>query len=298
MSANTTISFSTPPAFGPIYMKILFGKRRSKFRRGDVLPRLTAECASMPVSQENLAAYRKVCGFQSDAFPLMYPHILAGSLHLAILAHDDFPLSAMGTLHVRNHVLQHRPLHASETVSVTCTLSGSRIVKSGIELDVSSLVCNKDERIWESISTYLVRGKFGEPEDASARAQLEGATPETEVAKWHIAPGTGRRYAKVSGDYNPIHLTPLTAMLFGFKRDIIHGMWMASSCLAHLEAPKADAIQCDFLFKGPNFMNSKVRLLTSPVESGTRFDLFNGGNPKPTISGCQRVVNAATTLVK
>ena len=51
----------------------------------------------------------------------------------------------------------------------------------------------------------------------------------------------GRRYGAVSGDRNPIHLYPLTARLFGFRRAIAHGMWTKARCLAALEGRLPEA---------------------------------------------------------
>jgi hypothetical protein len=50
-----------------------------------------------------------------------------------------------------------------------------------------------------------------------------------------ITENTGWRYARVSGDFNPIHLTARTAKMFGFKQAVAHGMfdgtlsWFGSS---------------------------------------------------------------------
>lgn len=296
--SSTVVSFAAPPPFVPMYLKAIFGKRRAGLKRGQRLPSLTAECASMSISEENLAAYRRVCGIANDVFPPLYPHVVAGSLHLAILTHKDFPLSAMGTLHVRNHILQRRALRSAENVSVACALGENRVVKSGIELDITTVFRSKEERVWEGISTYLVRGKFGEPEEASPRSKLTGGTPDVEGDSWHLTPGIGRRYAKVSGDYNPIHLSPILGKLFGYRRDFVHGMWAAASCLAHIVPPKSETVQCDFLFKGPNFINSTVRLLKTDLDDGIRFDLFCGNNPKPTINGSQRAVDPSAALVE
>ena len=46
-----------------------------------------------------------------------------------------------------------------------------------------------------------------------------------------IASGTGWRYARISGDFNPIHLTDRTAGMFGFKQSVAHGMWSLGRCL-------------------------------------------------------------------
>ena len=39
---------------------------------------------------------------------------------------------------------------------------------------------------------------------------------------------TGLRFAGVVADYNPIHLKSWSAKLFGFKRPIAHGMFVAA----------------------------------------------------------------------
>jgi len=297
MATHDVMTFSAPPSYGPMYRKILFGKRRPGLKAGTPLPALAAECASLSIDHDNLSAYREVCGVHHDFVPILYPHVMTGSLHFAIMTHDEFPLSMMGALHLRNHVLQHRPLSPSDTFKVVCSLDAHRRAKAGMELDVSTILTRGEERVWESISTYLVRGKFGEPEEQPARAQIAEAMPEDEAASWHIPPGTGRRYAKVCGDYNPIHLHPLTAKLFGFKRDIVHGMWAAGTAIANLDLPQEDAAFCDLLFKGPTYMNSTVRLLRASVEDGVRFDLYAGSNPKPTINGWWRKAEPHAQLV-
>jgi hypothetical protein len=52
---------------------------------------------------------------------------------------------------------------------------------------------------------------------------------------------TGRLYARLSGDYNPIHLWPWSARLLGFKRPIIHGMHTVGRAVAEIEIENATA---------------------------------------------------------
>ena len=64
----------------------------------------------------------------------------------------------------------------------------------------------------------------------------------------------GRRYGVVAGDKNPIHLWPITAKLFGFKRHIIHGMWLLARAVAELDTDVAEGrVQIDVSFKRPVF---------------------------------------------
>ena len=45
---------------------------------------------------------------------------------------------------------------------------------------------------------------------------------------------TGRAFARVTGDVNPIHMHALSARLFGFPRAIAHGWWTTGRSLAVL----------------------------------------------------------------
>ena len=68
------------------------------------------------------------------------------------------------------------------------------------------------------------------------------ATWSGSAATWRIPDDAGRRYAKVSGDVNPIHLSGLTAKAFGFKRAIAHGMWVKARVLGALSGRLPDAL--------------------------------------------------------
>ncbi|AGH45935.1 MaoC/PaaZ C-terminal domain-containing protein [Paraglaciecola psychrophila] len=52
---------------------------------------------------------------------------------------------------------------------------------------------------------------------------------------WDLSSTLGRQYAKVSGDFNPIHLNKWLAKLFGFQQHIIHGMLTKSYCISALQ---------------------------------------------------------------
>jgi acyl dehydratase len=50
-----------------------------------------------------------------------------------------------------------------------------------------------------------------------------------------VSGNMGRRYAAVSGDYSPHHLYGWAAWLLGYPKQIAHGMWTLSRCLAEVE---------------------------------------------------------------
>jgi hypothetical protein len=78
-------------------------------------------------------------------------------------------------------------------------------------------------------STYLAWKEKDAPRGPAAPAPL----PPDET--WELPANEGRRYAALSGDYNPVHLWPLSARLFGYARPLLHGMDAVGRALAAIE---------------------------------------------------------------
>ncbi len=96
---------------------------------------------------------------------------------------------------------------------------------------------------------------------------------------------TGRRYAAVSGDRNPIHLYPLTARAFGFPRAIVHGMWLKARVLAALEARLPDAFSVDVAFKAPVLLPSTVSFVAAQDDGTWRLDVRSAKSGRPHLIG-------------
>lgn len=87
---------------------------------------------------------------------------------------------------------------------------------------------------------------------ASARAQRRHLpTAQFEPTVGFVMPAwAGQRYAKVSGDFNPIHLHRWSARLFGFKQPIAHGMYSLMrvvSVVERQEGMQAQHIEARFV---------------------------------------------------
>jgi acyl dehydratase len=99
---------------------------------------------------------------------------------------------------------------------------------------------------------------------AAADDSLPTPTQVSELTRWKAPADIGRRYARVSGDYNPIHLSALTARLFGFPQAIAHGLWNKARTLAALgEHLPAANIEIEVEFKKPVRLPSEVILHAS-----------------------------------
>ncbi len=289
MAVPVTFHYQVPPSLGALYTRGLLGARR-KVKRTVELPNWEAIWTGARVDQKRLASYRTLCGCKDDGcLPAMYPYVMSQALHVAFATHKDFPVKPMGLVHQRIHVLQHRPIDINATMEVRCAILGSRVLNAGLEFDVSTVVNVRGVRHWECLSSYLSRGRYGEPGEPAAISEIPRLDEGAPMAEWDVPSSMGKRYARASGDYNPIHISKLLARMFGFKRDIIHGMWAAAACLSRLpEFNGATLARYDIIFKGPVFMGSHVSMKGEHTADGQLFNLFCGDNARPVIRGYAR----------
>lgn len=258
---------------GALYAKAALGAvgPRSRELPDTVLSR------ELAVDRARLAAYARVCGFAvGDTLPVTYPHVLAFGLQVELMAARSFPLPLPGLVHVRNTITAHRPIDAAEPLRVRVHAERFGVHPKGAQVDLVARVDVGDEPVWRGRSTYLARGATAPgfaPAPREAPGGIEAGPP---VATWRVDAGTGRRYAGVSGDVNPIHLHPLTARAFGFPRAIAHGMWTAARTLAALQGRLPAAVVVDVAFGRPLLLPSTVELRTRAEEDGWALDVRSG----------------------
>lgn len=271
------LNFQDSPNLLGQYVRALFSKGSKK--QPTTLPNIQAWQTGIYTDHKKVAAYAKVCGFteQSQLLPLSYPHILAFPLHMELMLHKDFPLALMGLVHIRNRIVQYRGISLQDKLDICCSFTNAQATDKGFEFDIRTEVSSAGELLWESTSTNLARKASNKPKGKRTR-------PEPKVygvqERWNLATHLGRRYARVSGDSNPIHLFSLSAKLFGFKQHIAHGMWSKARTAATL-APlvQSDALELTTEFKLPIFLPSQVELhwddASANTPCATEFELRN-----------------------
>jgi acyl dehydratase len=168
--------------------------------------------------------------------PLTYPHLLAFPLHLLMLTDPAFPWPALGLVHLANQVRLRRPLAYKDLLRIEVEFGALLRHDKGQAFVVHTRIYRRGEAVWDGDSIYLKRAvpAIGHPLAALA----PGPEPLQRIARWQLAPQLGRDYADVSGDYNPIHMSALSAKAFGFPRAIAHGMWTLARAASSLQPPK------------------------------------------------------------
>jgi acyl dehydratase len=285
-----SIHFETLPKSRGFLARALLQRKRGLGE--GTIPRISADVAPMMIDPQHLAAYRALTAHEAgDRLPLCFPHILGAPLHGVLLTSASFPLPAMGLIHVANRIEQHRTIAMDEALAITCWVDGHRAVANGIEFDLMTSMTSSGEVVWESVTTILaIASKKGGGGKKKARPfKPGGVAPElTRTAIWSLRSDLGRRYAKISGDFNPIHLYPLTAKLFGFKQPIMHGMWSLARCAAELASDVATPHQrLDVRFKRPVFLPGRVLFGSRKREEdeGTTFRLASADGRIPHLEG-------------
>jgi len=261
---GTPVVLPSAPSMGQLFAKAALTARG----RGGQLPDTHLTRVAVAVDPGQVADYAEVCRFRfGDVLPPTFPHVLTFPLQVALMADRSFPLALPGLVHVRNRVYVVRPVSVTEKLDLEVWADRFAPHRSGATVDLVASVRSRGDEVWRGRSTYLARG-------ASAPVGPVPDVPDVEVgdvvqaAVWRVPDDAGRRYAKVSGDVNPIHLSGLTAKAFGFKRAIAHGMWVKARALAALSGRLPSAFSVDVAFRKPLFLPSTVTLSTGPRDGG------------------------------
>jgi len=275
------------PNLGQLYAKAAV----TAWGRGGALSDDRLARKGVTVDRAHLAAYDQVCRLPlNDVLPATYPHMLTFPLQMALMSDRSFPLALPGLVHVRNRIELLRPIGADALLDLEVWAENFASHRSGAAVDLCATVSAGGQEVWRSRSTYLSRGATA-PEGAP-EADIEVAVGDLErvAATWRIPDDAGRRYAKVSGDVNPIHLSGLAAKAFGFKRAIAHGMWVKARVLGALSGRLPDALDLDVSFRKPLFLPSTVTLSTAQADGGWDVAVRNA------TSGTEHVVGTIRPL--
>jgi len=237
--------------------------RRGK--AGGALPDVRYSRAGIRVGVDDLIAYSHVCRFPvADTLPPTYLHLVAFPLQMSVMSGDRFPLPLLGTVHVENRIEVVRPVDVDEPLDVSVWAQDLRPHRRGRQVDLVSEVGVRGEVVWRGVSTYLSRGAEHADAGPSDPPSTEQVAAVAGGPVWRLGEGTGRSYAVVSGDWNPIHVHALTARPLGFPTAIAHGMYSYARVLASL-GPRLPAagLTSRVWFRKPVRLPSTVRLRTA-----------------------------------
>ncbi len=283
MAGPVQLVFDEMPQLARSYPRVLLQRKPTLVAAGRSVPRIEARLSAYVAERDQLATYREICGFRDARhLPLPLPHVLATPLHLEMLTHPRFPIAVFGLVHLRNAITQHRWIRADEPLELRCMLEGHRETSRGQEFELWTYARAGGALVWEECCTFLARAERSARSTREAVPRSKSAPALVGVASTFAAIGSiGRDYARVSGDYNPIHLSALTARPFGFKAAIAHGMWTLARVAAELSPSWPEgASRMAIEFKQPVLLPAQVRLIHRAEGGALSFELRDGANDR------------------
>ena len=185
-----------------------------------------------------------------------YLQVLTLRMQLEMMINQPFPFKPMGLVHLANHIeVNYLPKQNAQLL---------------LQTSFKELIWHKNGWVFALLSEGFVNGKLAiaatayylsrqrhtqvnKNTDVISEVNLEEATSKSKVVAkisseipiidellppfdmsvdMNFPLGIGRQYARVSGDFNPIHLTRWTAKLMGFKQAIAHGMYSKALCIS------------------------------------------------------------------
>lgn len=254
---------AVPSATGLMARSVLATPWRPSPRAG--LPERRVSVPGVGHDLDKVAAYNRVCGFVlRDRLPSTWLHVLSFPLQVHLMAQRDFPFGLAGLVHLSNTIEQIRPVELTQPVDLSTQASRLAPHKRGSTFDMVSQARIGESLVWRGTSTYLARSLTPPP-----RAQAPPSLPRLVdlppvTSRWTLPADLGRRYAQVSGDINPIHLSSVTAKAFGFGRPIAHGMWTFARVLAALDERLWSGYRADMRFLAPILLPARVAFAHEP----------------------------------
>lgn len=306
-SGVEVVELSTAPALGSLYRSAVAGALRPSARRRDVatgqatrsatgrttvpvtgdrtptrptprsLPAVAYAVHGLQADPDRLTAYQHLVGEPgTDRLPAGFVHVLTFPLAMALMVRDDFPLRVLGLIHVANRVEQRAPLRLGQPLDARAWAADLRPHHAGTQVDLISEVRSDGAVAWRGVSTYLAKGVRLTTATGERPAAKHGRPPfvaPVPTGSWRLAADTGRIYAAVSGDVNPIHLWAPAARAFGFRGAIAHGMYTAARALAMVGPAHGDSFAWSVELAAPVVLPTTVAVRVARDETGTGHSL-------------------------
>lgn len=281
----STVELTTVPSLPAIYSAAARGAATRKLTRTaaapGTLPDTRYRLRGVVPPAHRLTDYQHLVGEPAaDRLPACFVHVLSFPVAMALMASREFPLPLMGMVHLSNRIDQFAPIVLGESIDFDVHASDLAAHHRGTEVRITASASVSGEVRWRGESMYLAKGVFlGGTGRLETGARPEFTPPEP-TGSWNLPADIGRRYAAVSGDFNPIHLSSVSARALGFKRAIAHGMYLSARAVAATGVRSWDSMTQTVSFGSPALIPGRVALAAgAPLDPPSDWPSTGGSAP-------------------
>lgn len=148
------------------------------------------------------------------------------SFRALVQATSNLNVNPMMILHGEQTVIQHKPIPPEGEMSTVSEITGIYDKGKAALVVVQAKTSIDGAPVFDNVFTIFARGEGGFGGDRGPEALKadppEGKTPDFRV-EYKTLPQQALLY-RLSGDTNPLHVSPQFAAMGGFDRPILHGL--------------------------------------------------------------------------
>ena len=244
MAHSVQLRFAKLPSALASFPRALLNKRPDVTTVADP-PEFHARVEKVRIDPAHVARYAAVCGFdalmvRNGYVPLTFPHVLAMPLHMGIFANAAFPLRPSGLIHLSNTIAAPGELHPGMSLDLHTVACNYRKTDAGLAFDMDTVLTSEQQVVWSENCVFLSRWPPSPERPPSRPARPPKAPKDSKVLlELDVTSRLAWDYARVSGDFNPIHLSDRAARYLGLRGAISHGMWALARSIAETPIEKA-----------------------------------------------------------
>jgi acyl dehydratase len=166
-----------------------------------------------------------------------------------MMLEKDFPLPVPGLVHTANTItITHEisadlPLEIEAIAKIEERKNDSLAVIFNLNFKQNGTL----KATCESVNYWINKSA---PRKKEAREEQDTELYDRQSELWHFQENLSNEYAKISGDYNPIHLHAVFGKLFGFRGKVLHGWCSTSKIISLFESEfesKINSFQVKFI---------------------------------------------------
>jgi acyl dehydratase len=162
------------------------------------------------------------------------------SFHAMIAVLAEVGANPVTTVHGEQKIVLHRPIPPAGELSTIATVTGIYDKGKGAVMAVEAKTSDdKGEPLFDNTFSIFARGEGGFGGDRGPEP-LKADPPEGKAPDFTMVERTAAEQAilyRLSGDLNPLHVSPQFAKMAGFDRPILHGLctygYAGRAVLAH-----------------------------------------------------------------
>ena len=197
----------------------------------------------------------------SFVFVQAFPYIVQ------TLVKSSIPSRLIGLVHLSTGFFKLAEHDFAKACEIEITITKAEQTKKGIAYYVVCQFMQQGKKTLVNENVFLAKGKSTSQTKVNVSVESPQDSAYQVIGHHRVTTEVARQYAKLSKDFNPIHINPWLAKLLGMKTSLIHGMYNCHWALSQL--PKdilssSSSIHVDF--KRPCFLPSDIKL----VEKGDK----------------------------